>query len=208
MKADIDYRHIYGLHIAFHKICKAIPFEGQRGPEGMTMSQVYQTWYRDEYPKTGTKFETLYTIWKSEPAELKFHYPFIQNNSQKTTQKDKQPQNPNEDRIDFYHELSSSVGVSYPLYDIKPDPYPLTTFEKIRRLGIPALPYAFAKLKEGDLDVLPLINYWTDNALEKAIEQNAIPKEKIQAFSLGWWEENKNKWAMPDILAMKKLNPS
>ncbi len=62
-------------------------------------------------------------------------------------------------------------------------------YQKIKDLGIDALPYIMQKIQQGDKDLIPLVSYLTDNT---------VKADASAAECLGWWKENKNKWIIPE----------
>jgi hypothetical protein len=62
--------------------------------------------------------------------------------------------------------------------------------QKIRELGIVALPCIVQKIEQGDDNLLPAFLYLTD----KEVGTTATVSE-----ALSWWAANKEKWTLPDV---------
>lgn len=61
-------------------------------------------------------------------------------------------------------------------------------YQRLKDLGIAALPHMIKRLKEGDTDLIPAISYLTDSA----VNEDATAAECVE-----WWEENKDRWTIP-----------
>ena len=55
-------------------------------------------------------------------------------------------------------------------------------------LGIPALPFMIERVKQGEIDFIPLISKLTDTKLAETATTEQC---------LAWWEANKQKWLIP-----------
>ena len=68
------------------------------------------------------------------------------------------------------------------------DPEAAQKFQRIKDLGIPALPAIVEKVRLGDESLIPAITYLTDGAVKQDTKCEDAAK---------WWEENKAKWTLP-----------
>ncbi|UCD85470.1 MAG: hypothetical protein JSU92_04565 [Deltaproteobacteria bacterium] len=63
-------------------------------------------------------------------------------------------------------------------------------YQRIKDLGIAALPYMIKKIEQGDKKLVPAFSYLIDDAVKK----NASTLECVD-----WWKKNKDKWTLPPI---------
>ena len=69
-------------------------------------------------------------------------------------------------------------------------------YERIRGLGIAALPYIIEKVEQGDVDLIALVSRLTSGAggAPDAISSRASATECVD-----WWNKNKQKWTLPPV---------
>ena len=61
-------------------------------------------------------------------------------------------------------------------------------YERIRDLGIAALPYLVEKVEEGEKEFVPVISYLSDGE----VREDAGPADCVR-----WWREHKARWTVP-----------
>jgi len=69
-------------------------------------------------------------------------------------------------------------------------------YERIRGLGIAALPYIIEKVEQGDGDLIPLVSRLTSGA---GGAPDAVRSRASAAECLDWWDKNKQKWTLPPL---------
>jgi len=69
-------------------------------------------------------------------------------------------------------------------------------YERIRGLGIAALPYIIKKVEQGDVDLIPLVSRLTSGA---GGAPDAISSTASAAECLDWWNKNKQRWTLPPV---------
>lgn len=78
------------------------------------------------------------------------------------------------------------------------------TLQSIQNLGIAALPSLMLKFQQNDFnridikEMVEIIEYWTDHALKKSMEEHNIKFDQVREHCLQWWEANKEYWLIPD----------
>ncbi len=63
-------------------------------------------------------------------------------------------------------------------------------YQKIKDLGVDALPYMVKKIEDGDVALIPAISELTDGELNKSAKQSECTS---------WWQKNKDKWTLPSV---------
>ncbi len=63
-------------------------------------------------------------------------------------------------------------------------------YQKIKDLGVPALPFIVKKIQEGDSDLVPALAYLTNNDVSSTATMAQI---------VSWWAENKDKLTLPPV---------
>lgn len=77
------------------------------------------------------------------------------------------------------------------------------TLQSIQNLGIAALPSLMLKFQQNDfqridiMDMVEIIDYWTDQTLQKSMLVHNIQFESMREYCLEWWEANKEYWLIP-----------
>jgi|GEM_PF-2871760 len=74
-----------------------------------------------------------------------------------------------------------------------------TRFKTLVGVSVLALPYAMEHLKEGNEQLMPAIDYWTDNKPKEAFEKLEGEEMSKKDFYLAWWEKNKDFWLVPQL---------
>lgn len=69
-------------------------------------------------------------------------------------------------------------------------------YQKIKDLGIATLPYVMEKIQQGEIELIPIVSYLTDDAVKKDL----TPSECVE-----WWNKNKDKWILPPVEVDKNI---
>lgn len=69
-------------------------------------------------------------------------------------------------------------------------------YKRIKSLGIEIIPLIMEKLKKKEYDLIPLLDYLTDNAIsDKEFETDLDSKQKADIW-IEWFENNKKDWTI------------
>jgi len=69
-------------------------------------------------------------------------------------------------------------------------------YQRIKDLGITTLPYVMEKVEQGEIELIPIVSYLTDDAVKKDL----TPSECVE-----WWNKNKDKWILPPVEVDKNI---
>lgn len=143
-----------------------------------------QWWEKDRFD-IAKHFADRYTLWKQETEEFRFMKPTAV------------------DYISVYSKDQNKFrqwrNMPEGLEKKRLDPLTHTAYQQLLDLGIVALPFAIAKIQEGDADLIEAVNYWTDDALKKSAVEKGISSDSLREYCVKWWEENKENWLLPPV---------
>ncbi len=71
-------------------------------------------------------------------------------------------------------------------------------YQRVKDLGITALPYMIEKIEQGDSELIPALSELTDGQVDKNVK-----KEEC----LSWWKKNKDKWTLPPVESKEQPAP-
>lgn len=72
-------------------------------------------------------------------------------------------------------------------------------YDAMKARGLDALPFAIAKIKNGDSSLLPLVHDLTGGLA--GLEEGSLAAQIAETLS--WWERNQARWTIPPVSAAK-----